>query len=324
MNKIDKHLENKISTYLVVLNLLLKNPALMALIPAVSDVFQIFKVKLAELRSLVKQKLLIITGLSRDKKNTKILLADLAEFIASAIHSFAFKSNNYTLLNEVNFTAAKMEKMRDSALIETCNNIYEIGMNHIADLAFYNVDANTMQTLLTSIGLFNDQTALPTAAIEHRKVLTLAIREKQLELDDFKKHQMDTAMKLLKPTDKTFVSDYVAAGRIIDAGMRHKKDVVPVDPDALAYMAGNISDANGDPLEDVSIEVFNEKYHFTADTDEDGDYFVEGIPDGTYTIKISLTGKKTMEMYGIVFRANDEAEENFNMEDEEIVPPVVS
>jgi hypothetical protein len=308
--------------YIVVLNLLLKNPALIALIPAVSDVFQSFKVKLAELRSLVKQKVLIITGLSKDKKNTKILLADLADFIAAAIHSFAYKSNNYTLLNEVNYTGSKLSVMRDSTLIETCNNIYEIGMNHLADLAFYNVDANTMQTLLTSITLYNDQTALPVAAIEHRKVLTAAIDEKQIELDDFKKHQMDTAMKLLKPTDKTFFNDYKAAGRIIDAGMRHKKDVVPVDPNAVAYMAGNISDADGNPLEDVTIEVFNEKYHFTTDTDEDGDYFVEGIPDGTYTIKISSIGKKTMEMYGIVFRANDEAEENFNIEDE--VPPTES
>jgi len=76
-----------------------------------------------------------------------------------------------------------------------------------------------MQTPLTSIILYTDQTAPPTAAIEHRMVLTSAIEEKQIELDDFKKHQMDTAMKLLKPTDITFVSDYKAASKVINTGM---------------------------------------------------------------------------------------------------------
>jgi hypothetical protein len=107
---------------------------------------------------------------------------------------------------------------------------------------------------------------------------------------------------------------------VINLGVRHDKIIPPVDPDALAYMAGNISDADGNPVEDATIELFNENYHFTTDTDEDGDYFCEGMPDGTYTVKISSDGKKTIEIYGVVFKANDEAEKDYTLDDE--VPPI--
>jgi len=246
----------------------------------------------------------------------KILLAEHTEFIANAIYSYADSISNYNLRNSVKFTKSELVKMRDSLLIETCNNIYTLGINNLGNLGDYNVDGNTMQTLFTTIGLYSDQSPLPTSAIEHRKVLTDEIKKKQIEIMDFKKNQFDKATKLLRPTNASFVDEFFASSRVIDAGMRHKKDVVPLNPDAFAYMTGTITDINGEPVEDALVEVIGKDITYTTDTDEDGIYFVEGIADGKYDLRVTMEGKQHIDVFDVVFKQDDENEQDFVMEDE--------
>ena len=326
INKISKRVENTLSMLKVVLSLCTKNVALLMLFTGVFDAYQLFKTKVGELESLVKQKILIITGLSTDKKNTKILLAELAYEIASAIHAFAFKNNDYALMEKVNFTDKKIAYMRDNICIQMCNTIYDLGMANLPDLAPWGIDANTMLTLQTAISLYNDKSTMPTDAIQHRATLTIAIAEKIREITDFKKHQLDVSINRLKSQNKVFVSDYYNEGKVIDSGMRYRKDLPPVlTPDEVGYIAVNVTDKDGNPVEGVTVTLTSGDKVMVDETDEDGEGYHEKVTVGKWTLTIEMYGFQKITVEDLEFVGNDEMEMDFTLEeDEEEAPPVVS
>jgi len=112
--KINKKTENRLNMYKVVYLLMSINTTIFALIVGINNSYLALKTGLSELESLVQQKLLITTGLTLDKKEMKKQLALLAARIAGALHSLADESNNNELMKQVNFTAAKIGRMRDN------------------------------------------------------------------------------------------------------------------------------------------------------------------------------------------------------------------
>jgi hypothetical protein len=315
-NKISKELENKISMYVVVLSWCMKNLPIISLIPAVLDAFQTYKLMVAEIRSLVKQKTLITTGMSEDKKKTKLLLAEHALFIADAIYAYASKNKNYTLRNEVAFCKSGLEKLRDNLFIEACNTIYDLGMANLADLTPYTIDANTMQTLQTTIDLYTAESPQPTGAIKHRSILTTAIEDKRIEIDDFKESQFDKVVKLLKPDNKSFVDEYFASSKIVDAGIRHKKIIPPVTSDKLASVSGTVKDSKGNPLKGVTCVLIAGDKNYTDVTDKKGLYVFGGVLDGSYTLQVILYGKKMIVVKDMVVKTDEIVVKDFVMENE--------
>jgi hypothetical protein len=189
-------------------------------------------------------------------------------------------------------------------------------MEHLADLAFYNIDGNTMQTLFTSTDLYSQASPLPTGAIKHRGVLSIAIEDKRIEIDDFKESQFDKVVKLLKPDNKSFVDEYFASSKIVDAGMRHKKIIPPVTSDKLASVSGTVKDSKGNPLKDVTCVLIAGDKNYTDVTDKKGLYVFGGVLDGSYTLQVILYGKKMIVVKDMVVKTDEIVVKDFVMENE--------
>lgn len=304
-------MENKMSMFKVVLFLCEQNLALLALFVSINDLYLLFKQKINELDSLAQQKLLITTGLSVDKKNMKKQLAYLTERIAGAIHSYADGEGNSTLAHEVNYSSTKLKYLRDSAMIEVCRNIYNIAIANATNISGFGIDAVMLQTFVTAIDLFENKSPQPTEAREHGATLTATIKIKSMELSLFLKNRFDKAIHLLTANDPNFVTDYFNSRKIVNAGIRHEK--VSEEPEKMAYMRGNITDADGNLLEGVQVVIANDAFNYTDETDEDGDYLHEAIAGGKYTVTISLEDYKTITEV-VEFATNDETVMDFVME----------
>ena len=313
-NKVNKKTENRVSMYKVVLFLCEQNLTLMALFVSINNLYLLFKQKVNEIDLLIQQKLIITTGLSVDKKNLKIQLADLTERVSGAVHAYADSINDNTLMNEVHYTEAKLRTMRDTVLIDVCRNVYNIANANAANIAGFGVDAVMLLTYNTSIGLFENKSPQPIEAREHSAMLTLVIREKEKEIRAFLKNRFDKSINMLKASDPNFVKEYSNARQIIDAGIRHLGDEVLAETlEEMANLRGCITDADGNPIEDAIIEISNETGVLSEEPDEDGDYVHEAIPRGTYKVKVSCYGYLPV-VEEMEFNTNDEKIKDFVLE----------
>jgi len=322
MNKLNNKIENKFSMYKVVLNLLQINPALVGLHLGIQNLADELKVMVAGLGSLMQQKLQITTGLSKDKMKAKWSLINMARVVGGAVCSYAYELGNNELMYKVKHAKSDLLRARDEELIDICRNYYDLGNTYLANITPYGVDAMLLQTFLVMTDLFAAKSPQPTEAREHTATLNKEIKRVDKEVSLFLKNRLDRVITILEPNDTIFVNDYFNTRKIIDLGTRHQKAVVvPLNPDAFAYMTGTITDINGEPVEDALVEVIGENGTYTDVTDEDGIYFVEGIADGTYDVRVSYEGKQHIDVFDVVFNADDEVENDFTMEDDVVPTP---
>jgi hypothetical protein len=317
MKTIGKRLENRVSMYKVVLFLCQNNLAVLNALASIKAVYLLFESLVSKLNNLIQQKVLITTGLAKDKQVTKLLLADLTYKIGAAVYSYAFSIGDNTLMDKVNHTLTYLQKVRDNVLIEICKNYYDLGTANAANILGYGIDDNMLLTLSTSIDLFEDKMPQPREAIEHRVTLTTQIRQKDKEITNLLNKSFDKAIVILKQNNPTFVSDYYNSRKIFDDGLRHKKPVEK--PEQIAYLMGNITDIDGMPMPDALLELVGKTITYNTETDDDGDYLFEGILSGDYKLTITFFGKKTITIE-LTFEANDEVSRDFTMETDENIP----
>jgi hypothetical protein len=323
-NKIDKSTENRLSLYKVILTVCVKNVAILMLFTGIYDIYLGFKTRVEGLESLIQQKLLISSGLSKDKQKTKLLLAGLAKRIAGSVHIYASQTDNTVLMEMMDFTKSELKYERDSALVEVCVKIYDTAMLYAGNLIVFGVDANMLLTFQTSINLYADKSPLPYEARDHKKTLTLLVKEKIREITDYKKHQMDNAIILLETTHPAFVSEYHNASRVIADGTRHEKVLVPVlTPEEVGYIAVNVTDKDGNPVEGVAVTLTSGDKVMVDETDEDGEGYHEKVTVGKWTMTIEMYGYLKITVEDLEFTGNDEMEMDFVLEDD-VVPPVES
>jgi hypothetical protein len=318
--KINKKVEAKMSMFRVLLFLCMKDTSITILMvfDAIHEVFLQFKEMVGQLDSLMQQKLLIITGLSKDKKATKFMLADLAFRIGGALHAYGYKTGDNDLMANVHHSRSRLKHLSGNDFIEICRNYSVFAGLNSGNIQPYGVDANMLQTFTAAISLFEGKNPQPRGAIEHGATLTKEIALKEKETSDFLDSTFDRVIVMLEADYPSFVKDYFNARKIWDMGSR--KVTVPEKPEELAYFLCNIYDANGNPLEDVYIECKNEDNTYTDETDEDGVGYLEGIASGNYQLSIMMYGKKTItEVIDVI--TNDEICRDYLMEDEVVMLP---
>jgi hypothetical protein len=315
-NKINKKVENRLSLYLLIINICNNNMAALTFFTGIYDIYLGFKTHVDAFETLIDQKLLITSGLSKDKSNTKRLLAALANRLAAAVHIYATQSDNIILMEMMDFCISDLKYVRDEDLVKLCEKILAQANLYAPVLIVFGIDANTILTFQTSINLYEGKNPLPKAAIEHRKTLTRLINEKITEITFYKKHQLDRAIILLETSHVAFVSDYRNASRIIKDGTRHKKIIPPVTSDKLASISGTVKDSKGNPLKGVTCVLIAGDKSYTDVTDKKGLYVFGAVPDGTYTLQVILFGKKMIMVKDMVVKTDEIVEKDFKMEDD--------
>jgi hypothetical protein len=319
MKKLNQKIENHLNMFRVVLLVCLDSTGVLQLLTSIWELVQKFQENVAQFESLIQQRLLIMTGLSKDKKATKLMLASLAYRIGSALYSYAEGVEDYLLQDKVQYSESVLGVMRDNNFINTCRNYLELANTNLSNISGYGIDATVITTFEQGISLYVDRSPLPAKAIEHGARLTQDIKALDKEITRILKKRLDKAIATIKQDHPDIAGDYNNSRKVFDIGGR--RSVKPEDPNALAYMEVNIADTEANPIEDAEVELKNENRTYLVTTDEDGDALHEGIVSGTYVLTNKYYGKKPITEV-IEFKANDEISKDYIMENDVVMPPL--
>jgi hypothetical protein len=215
--------ENKLSMYETVLELLINNPAIVALVLAFSNAATAFATNVSLLQQQVALQTAIITGVATAKKARKKILIDILLVIVGAIRAYAKATNDDELFAFVNYKKYKLEKMPDTVLVQLANNIKEKVILLLPSLGDYGITPVVMATFDTAISNYSLFVPKTRTARINKKTITKNIRDYITLIDTILKDELDALAIQLKAPHADFYNNYLSARIIIDLGHRYRQ-----------------------------------------------------------------------------------------------------
>jgi hypothetical protein len=274
-------------------------------IPALASAYMQYKAKLAEIDTAVQNQITDIHGVTQDKKALRNSLAIAAEVIASALTSFASVTGNNELKTSVKFSSAKLLNMRDDIMIETCSLINIKAGENIAALADYGIDASTYAAFQLLLANTMAKNAATTAVRGHHKYYTKQSRELITEAIKLLKARIDTNLKVLRAAHPEFYEVYINSRAVIDLHGKPRTHILTEESALMGNIMGTITDAqSGEPIENAKIELVEKA--LSIETDQDGEFYLEEVPEGIHTIRVTKDGYETYTENNFTVAKDDE------------------
>lgn len=171
-------------------------------------------------------------GVTLDTNALRLSMELQAFKCASAIIAYATSVKNNTLKASVNFTKAKMEKMRKDEVDDTCQTIIEASQKYFDNVKNFGIDENDVNDLKTTISLYRTSVQNPRQAIIARADANKQIKELIREiLETIFKGVMDAMVRTLEKLNPSFVTQYFFAREILDLGKGSQTIAVALKPE---------------------------------------------------------------------------------------------
>jgi len=166
-----------------------------------------------------------ITGITLDKGRLKRSLVSRLLIVAGAAGAYAHELNNHTQAALFKVSETSLNRLRDSLLDDTAQNIHD----HAAALITadpvkageYNLTPISLTALQSAITAYGSILGTPRAAIATRVATTEAIAAEIDRAIDNLKMVIDRLIVQFESSHPAFTAAYAAARKIVNAGNRH-------------------------------------------------------------------------------------------------------
>ena len=286
--------ENKFSMFNTVITAKKQNPLAVDSVPAVKSNFLKFENKVAEIENIIKLQIKSTKGYTNLKKECTGILCESAVFVSSALYAFASSNDKPLVKDGSDFSPSDFGKMRDSILVENCRNIHKLATDNLTDLVPYNIDSSFLLQFQKEIDDTAQVNPIPTVEIKHRKVYTYQLAVLFQEATNILTNELDKTILLLKKTYSDFYKLYKNSRAIID--LKGKSNTIVSNDETItsAIIGFVYNEIDSSLIEDAVVEI--EILEISDNTDEDGEYYLEKVPKGTYTIKASAPSYNQKEI----------------------------
>lgn len=282
--------ENRLNMALSSRDFLLQNSAITKELPEFEAIFNPFQNTLIEIDRVVKIQSYDKTGFAKEKAQLRDVLILLAFDNSQKLTAFAKLKNLTGLLNEIKFTRSKLTGSKDIMISEFAKMIYDKAEANLESVAAYGITKETQALFLNSINAYNESVSKPRLSLTERTEATRQINEKFRQIDELLE-KLDVIVNIVMLTQPEFYSRFKEVRKIIDTGTSSR-----------ALKASAMDIIAGMPLKGVKFTFFPEgaimnpgNESLVKKTAEKGIFYVKGIPEGNYKIKISKTGYKEQE-----------------------------
>ena len=223
-----------------------------------------------------------LTGITAGKSADRANLTKTAAAVAGFLSAYASVTKNAALKSDVNFSNSKLLLMREDMLVQTAQNIHDLGTANAAALKDYGVTAAKSAELQTAIDAFKISMLKPRTAKDQKATLTVNRDELFAQMDDILINQMDFLVKNFEQTHPDFVRKYRQARKIKDPATvkTQLKGVVTTKSEGL-------------PIKGASITIV--ELGLSTKTRANGEYHFKPIDQGEFTIKANATGFQDFE-----------------------------
>ncbi|MEI6122889.1 MAG: carboxypeptidase-like regulatory domain-containing protein [Bacteroidota bacterium] len=243
--------------------------------------------KLKDCRLLIADNLTIqntnIEGIAIDKMLIKGSCAKWLSKLSLAISSYAHTHSNFELKMEIKRTLSEVVKLRDENLISYADIVLPKALLLATELEDFGVVAADITATTNAVKDFKLKMVEPKIARDARKTCTANLPVLFKQASSILKNEMDTLVNVLGDEYADFKSNYKNARNIIDYRGKRRK---PAPLTGYGILIGVVSNsADGSFIEEASVTIV--EANLTIKTDEDGAFYFENLPSGTYTINVS-------------------------------------
>lgn len=267
---------------------LIANSAIVTTLPNYSQHYAEFVAGINTIKILSQEQMFDKSGFITTKKRLKLALAQLAFDVSKKMQAFATFTGQDVLLSEIRFTESELKYASDEEVIKYAQGIHNRAQANIADLANYDINAETLTTLLSTLNDF--EASIPNASIDKaaRKENTAQIAavikttEKALE-------KIDVTIEIIRLKEPQFYNEYKNLRKPVETGTG-----------SLA-LKGIVTDAETkQPVKNANIVLTikengslvsagnNGKIVKTSATK--GGFYIKLMPNGIYNVVVSKNG----------------------------------
>ncbi|MFN8284179.1 MAG: carboxypeptidase-like regulatory domain-containing protein [Chitinophagales bacterium] len=289
-----KRIENKMTMFKTVYTLCSQNMAIISSIAGLNNTFTEFVALLAIVIPVAQTQILNNKGITKNKKQARLDLVEALFTASGRLMSRFSRLHDHEIYDKVSLTEARMKAMRDMKLLTHAQTVIDLLTNNQAELASYHVDAAYIASVEAVRDVYSNKLAMPTVASNEKKAATSDLDVDVHMIDAFLKESLDTAMRMVKETEPNFYKRYLNARKTLNTGIKHEH--------TKGTLKGIVKDAETHQIiSDALIEFINTPTMIV--TNELGEFTIEGIPPGTYSIKISAGNYEIKTIENIIIVA---------------------
>lgn len=305
-----KH-ENVLSMLRSVLEVIDRDSTAFQAVPALWATCGEFRNKVAEIEQTVSDQVRHLNGITLDKQNSREKLIELSVQLSGIIKAYAGFSNNMNLFKQVHYTASSLLKMRDETMYDTCVIIRDAANQNQASLTDFGLTSQTIPDYDAVLTDYHNRIEEPKNARARRKYYTKQIALLTRQATSILKLRLDTNIMAIATAHPETAKVYTNSRSIYNYGSHRKRTPID-DSENNAFITGTILDADESPVEGALVTVENTEINCL--TDEEGEYYLENIPAGSYTLIISKDGYDTITDNTIVVAAADEITKDYTLQ----------
>lgn len=204
--------------YYTVVQVLVKYTPTWSTLPVFGQNVQELRQKLDALGEAVKNRQKDITGITDQKEEFTEASINKGLEIAGILYTCASMKNLIELQSAMDFSRSKLEKSRDTVLIEMLQGIHDKAIDLLEELGDYNITRDELETFQEDITELQNVTVAPRTAIVERKDAGEQISETIHQVDTILSERLDKLMERYREANPDFYRQYHDARMIIDTG----------------------------------------------------------------------------------------------------------
>ena len=208
--------ENVFSMLRTVQDFLKENTAIWTASVPFTTAYNTYTALIAEIQALIQIIELDRKGITEAKAQKEGLMIGKAIFLRNAAIPYANSINDVELSTFFDVSESKLEKLRDTILVEKAQGFHDKGVTIAAGLVPYGIDAAWLADFQAYIDNYDGYVTKPRTAIAERKTANTQVMEKIKAGRDVLTGQIDYLVENYKTTFPAFAEGYKNARIVID------------------------------------------------------------------------------------------------------------
>lgn len=158
-----------------------------------------------------------------DKRQSRKRLEERTFIFASGLLSIGKSENNPQIISVTSFPESSLSNMMEGKLITTSKNVLALAKANAEKLVNYGIVEADITDLDNEIKKFATVQTLPRTLVVDRKAAKLSLDDAVAQAKEMLTDQIDLQMEVLRKREPDFYNAFLAARKVVDTGIRHKK-----------------------------------------------------------------------------------------------------
>ncbi len=240
-------------------------------------------------------------GLTKQKNDCRKLINETCDIFNGIFRSYAKTVTDEDVYANSDMSLSTIRDIKDTEIMVLVNEKLDYANATSGDLGDYGLTAGMISDLEDLLTQYKEFLTRPQEVIAERKTATNKMVVLFDEVSEQLNGHLDNHMMQYKVSEAQFYQDYLNARNIYDNPTRKRVAGVGdggVDGDVYDVVLGQVFDKTTDePIEGVLVRL--EGTEIVTDTEVDGEFYIDEIPTGVYSVSFTKTGFERLELHNV-------------------------